>query len=139
MSTIDDLRRLERDILRQGGDQKLRDANVAIVRRMIDAQASMAATTVWWESYGPKKEWRPGIPLSPKPRELVDLIVTAGPSPLNAVAVTLGIDEAYARRLVSRTDTELLDRGGKATISISAGMVHTATTSIVVGPERRER
>jgi hypothetical protein len=139
MSTTSDLRRLEHIVAHLSGDKALLDEAKEIVRRMIDAQASTSATAGWWDTYGPEKEWRPGIPLSPKPRELVDLIVTSGASPLNAVAATLGIDEAYARRLVSRTDTELLDRGGKATISISAGMVHTATTPIVVGPAPRER
>jgi hypothetical protein len=139
MSTTNDLRRLEHIVARLSGDKNLLEEAKAIVRGMIDAHTSTSATTIWWETYGPKKEWQPGIPLPPTPRRLVDLIVTAGPLPLNAVAANLCIDEEYARRLVSRTDTQLLDRGGKATISISAGMVHTATTSFVVGPGQRER
>lgn len=136
MNVDADLRRLEAILSRLTGDKALRDEAKAIVRRMIEARPS---TVVWWDQYGPspKKEWRPGHPLPPKPLALVDYIVLNGPSPVSVVASSLEIDEAYARRLVSRTDTELHNRGGKAEISIAAGMVHTATTSIVVGPSMR--
>jgi hypothetical protein len=147
ISTIDDLRLLERDIIWQGGNPALRDANLAAIRRMIEAQASSVATTVWWKAFGPDSgfEWRPAIgatnaiPPSPKPRALVDFIVTAGPSPVKLVATHLGVDEAYARHLVSRADTELFDCGGKAEISISGGMVHTAVSTQVVSFQGKEQ
>lgn len=132
MNTTAALRRLEQIVPRLTGDKALRDEAVAIVRGLIDAQAS---TVVWWGQYGPEpgKEWRPGLPLPPRPMALVDYIVLNGPSPVAAVAANLGIEEDNLRRVVSRADTQLVDRGGKATISISAGMVQTATTSIVGG------
>jgi hypothetical protein len=130
MSMESDLRRLGKIIERLTGDKALLDEAKAIVRRTVDAQPSTAA---WWDRHGPDT----AQPLSPRPRGLLDLIVVNGPSRVDEVAANLGIEEDYARRLVSRTDTELLNRGGKATIYISAGMVQTAATSIVVGPSMR--
>jgi|688.fasta_scaffold396110_3 hypothetical protein len=141
MSTIDDLRRLERDILRQGGDHNLRAANVAIVRGMIEAQEASDTTTVWWAETGPPpgREYKPGEPLRPTPRRVVDLTVVSDRLPVGAGAAQLGMSPETFRRNVQRADTEMLERGCKATIFISAGIVQTATTSIVVGPERRDR
>jgi hypothetical protein len=135
--SLDALRRLERDIVRQGGDKALRDANLAIVRSMIDSHDTAADSTQWWATYGPEsgKEWRPGHPLPPQRRALVDCIVNQGPSPVDLVASHLRLDAASLRRLVSYTDTDLSDRGGKATISISGGMIHT--TSIIVSSNSR--
>lgn len=130
MSMDSDLRRLSEILEKLTGDKGLLDEAKAIVCRTVDAQDP---TAVWWDCYGTD----PSQPLSPKSRALVDLIVVNGPSRVDEVAVNLGIEEEYARRLVSRTDTQLLDRGGKATIHISAGMVQTAASSIIVGPSMR--
>lgn len=138
MNTTAALRRLERILPRLTGDKSLRDEAVSIVRGMIDAQEATSASTEWWATYGPEpgREWRPGIPLSPKPRALVDQIVTFGPCPVEQVAVSLGIEPENARRLVSRADTELLDRGGKATIAIASGNVYTSTRIIISSAAR---
>jgi hypothetical protein len=144
MNTTAGLRRLEQILPRLSGDKGLRDEAIALVRAMIDAQAEECASTEWWATYGPRPsdEWRPGIPLPPKSRALVDCIVLNGPSPVPEVARHLGIKETNARRLVNRADDELTDRGCKATISIAGGMVqtsstHTATTIIVSSDRRR--
>lgn len=139
MNTPAGLRRLEQILPRLTGDKALRDEAVAIVRAMIDAQAVEDTTTRWWAENGPppEKEWRPGHPLPPKPTALFDYIVLNGPSKVAVVSSNLEIDDHYTRRLVSRADTELLNRGGKATIHISAGMIQTATTLIDVGSSMR--
>jgi hypothetical protein len=134
MSDIADIRRLEKIVGRLTGDKALRDEAIAIIRGMIDAQESTSASAEWWANNGcePDRHWRPGISqLSPKPRSLVDLIVVFGPDKVNDVARQLGIEPQNARRLVARTDTELLDRGAKAMISITHGIVHTSTRIIV--------
>ena len=127
MNTTAALRRLERDIIRQGGDKKLLDANVAIVRGMIDAQAASDTTTVWWDEYGPDRD------LSRRARQLVDFVVVNGGATEEQIAAALGINEDNARKLVKRADDQLLERGGKATISWDGrGVARTATTSVVV-------
>lgn len=142
MSTTAALRRLERILPRLTGDKALRDEAVALVRAMIDAQETTSASTEWWATYGPRPvdEWKPGMPLPPKSRALVDCIVLNGPSPVPEVARFLEIDESYARRLVSRAGEELMDRGCKATICIAGGMVHTSSiqtaTTIIVSSDQ---
>jgi len=138
MNNLVDLLRLERILPRLTGDKALRDEAVSIVRTMIDAQAEESVSTEWWATYGPEpgREWRPGIPLSPRPRALVDQIVTFGPCPVEQVAVSLGIEPENARRLVSRAGTELLNRGGKATIAIASGNVYTSTRIIISSAAR---
>lgn len=124
MNTTAALRLLERDIIRQGGDQKLRDANVAIVRGMIDAQAP---TAVWWDQYGPDR------PLSDTIRRLLEFVVVNGEATKKELAAHLGVDEDSAYRYVGRADEQLLARGGKATISWDgSGVARTATISVTV-------
>lgn len=131
MSMDSDLRRLGEIVERLAGDKALLDEAKAIVRRVVDTRPS---TVVWWDCHGTP----PGVPqLSNRARALVDYIVANGPSRVDEVAIQLGIDEDNARRLVSRTDTQLLERGGRATIHIAAGMVQTAAISVVVGPSMR--
>ncbi len=124
MSTDADLRRLGKILERLTGDKRLLDDARAIVRRMIDAQP---ATTVWWETYGPDR------PLSDTNRRIIDFVVVNGQANKKELAAHLGVDEDSAYRYVSRADGQLLDRGGKATISWDgSGVARTATTSIVV-------
>jgi hypothetical protein len=132
MSIDADLRRLDHILSRLTGDKALRDEAKAIVNRMIDAPAPTAA---WWDRHGPPpdREWKPGVAvLPPRSLRLWDCIIDRGPSSVREVSLFLGIDEAYARRLVSRADTEMLNRGGNATIAIDAGMIRTAIRTIVV-------
>lgn len=124
MNTTAALRRLEHILPRLTGDKALRDEAVAIVRGMIDAQAS---TAVWWDTYGPDRD------LSPRARQLVDFVVANGGATEGQIATFLGINEDNARKLVKRADDQLLERGGKATISWDgSGVARTATTSVVV-------
>lgn len=124
MNTTAALRRLEQIVPRLTGDKTLRDEAVAIVRGLIDAQAS---TVVWWDQYGPDR------PLSPVNRRLLDFVVINGAATKKELAAHLGVDEESAYRYVGRADAQLLERGGKATISWDgSGVARTATTSIVV-------
>lgn len=124
MNTTAALRRLEQIIPRLTGDKALRDEAVALVRNLIDDQAS---TVVWWDQYGPDR------PLSPANRRLVDFVVINGAATKKELASHLGVDEKSAYRYVGRADGQLLDRGGKATIFWDGnGVARTATTSIVV-------
>jgi hypothetical protein len=124
VNTTAALRRLERILPRLTGDKALRDEAVSIVRGMIDAQAP---TVVWWDDYGPE------TPLSPANRLLVDFVVVNGEATKEELAAHLGVDEDSAYRYVARADKQLLERGGKATISWDgSGVARTATTSIVV-------
>lgn len=128
MNTTAALHRLERDIIRQGGDQKLRDANVAIVRGMIDAQAREQATTVWWDTNGPT-----GEPLPNKERAIVNFVVVNGSATKKELAAHLGVGEDTAYRYVSRANTHLHAEGGKASISWDgSGVARTASISVVV-------
>jgi hypothetical protein len=129
MSDIADLRRLEEIVARLTGEKALRDEAKDIVRRLITG----SDTAAWWADHGPER------PLPPAPRSLVDYVVVNGQASVSEIAATLDIEEEYARRLVSRADTALLERGGKATISISGGIVRTAATSIVVSSLRPGR
>jgi hypothetical protein len=141
MSRITDLRRLEHIIGKLVGDKALLREGLEIVRGMIDSQAVSDTTTVWWGETGPApgREWKPGEPLEPALRRVVDLTVVRDQLPVDTGAALLGLSPETFRRYVSRADTELIERGCKATIFISGGMVQTATTSIVVGPGRRDR
>jgi hypothetical protein len=141
MSDIADLRRLEEIVARLTGERAIRDEAISLVRQMIDAQATSDTATVWWGENGPApgREYEPGKPLSPKPLALVDLTVNSEVLPVRAGAAELGVSPETLRRYVSRADTEMHNRGCKATIFISRGMVQTATTSIVVTPGRRDR
>ena len=121
MSDIADLRRLEEIVARLAGDKALRDEAKEILRRLV----STSGTAGWWATHGPDR------PLAQKPRALVDYVVVNGQASVREIAATLNIDDDYARRLVSRADTALVDHGGKATISISGGIVRTATTMII--------
>ena len=124
MSANADLRRLESILERLTGDKKLRDEATRIIRRMIDSQP---ATTVWWDSYGPDR------PLSDTNRRIFDFVVVNGQATKEELAVHLNVDEDSAYRYVSRADGQLVDRGGKATISWDGnGVARTATTSIIV-------
>jgi hypothetical protein len=141
MSDIADLRRLEHIIGKLVGDKALLREGLKIVRGMIDSQAVSDTTTVWWGETGPPpgREWKPGEPLTPTPRRVVDLTVVSERLSVDAGAAQLGMSPETFRRNVNRADTEMHERGCKATIFISGGMVQTATTSIVVGPGRRDR
>ncbi len=124
MNTTAALRRLERILPRLTGDKALRDEAVSIVRGMIDAQAP---TVVWWDDYGPE------TPLSPTNRRLVDFVVVNGKATKKELAAHLGVEEDTAYKYVSNADRQLLERGGKATISWDGhGLARTATTSLVV-------
>jgi hypothetical protein len=71
--------------------------------------------------------------LSPRARQLVDFVVANGGATEGQIATFLGINEDNARKLVKRADDQLLERGGKATISWDgSGVARTATTSVVV-------
>jgi len=120
------LRRLEQILPRLTGDKALRDEAVALIRNLIDAQAS---TVEWWDHYGPDR------PLSPQTRRLVEFVVVNEGATKKELAAHLDIDEDSAYRTVGRADEQLLERGGKATISWDgSGVARTATTSIVPRP-----
>jgi hypothetical protein len=124
MSTIDDLRRLEHIVARLSGDKALRDEGLEIIRGMIDSQAP---TVVWWDQYGPDR------PLSAQNRRIINFVVVNGAATKEELAAHLGVDQDSAYRYVSRADQQLLDRGGKATISWDgSGVARTAATSVVV-------
>jgi hypothetical protein len=124
VNTTAALRRLEHILPRLTGEKALLDEATAIIRGMIDAQAP---TVVWWNQYGPDR------PLSPVNRRLVDFVILNGEATKKELAAHLGVDEDSAYRYVARADQQLLDRGGKATISWDgSGVARTATTSIVV-------
>jgi hypothetical protein len=141
MSTITDLRRLEHIIGKLVGDNALRREGLELVRGMIESQAVSDTTTAWWGENGPPagREWKTGEPVTPTPRRVVDLTVVSDQLPVDAGAAQLGVSAETFRRYVSRADTEMYERGCKATIFISGGMAQTATTSIVVDPGRRDR
>ncbi len=124
MSTTAALRRLEQIVPRLTGDKALRAEAVALVRQLIDDQAS---TGVWWDQYGPDR------PLSPVNQRLLDFVVVNGAATKKDLAAHLNVDEDSAYRYVSKADNQLLERGGRATISWDgSGVARTATTSIVV-------
>jgi uncharacterized protein YidB (DUF937 family) len=127
MSIQADLRRLGVILERLAGEQKLRDEAKAIVCRMITAQAREGTTTEWWATYGTNK------PVSDSIRRVIDFSVINDGATTKELAAHLGVDEETAYRYVSRADDQLLDRGGKATISFDGtGVARTATTSIIV-------
>jgi hypothetical protein len=127
MSIEADLRRLGAILERLAGEQKLRDEAKAIVCRMITAQARESTTTEWWATYGPNK------PVSNSSRRIIDFVVINGEATKEELATHLGVEEETAYRYVSRADDQLLDRGGKATISFDGtGVARTAITSIIV-------
>ena len=127
MSMDSDLLRLGKIIERLTTDKALLDEAKAIVRRIADAQARESTTTEWWATYGPDK------PVSNSSRRIIDFVVVNGEATKEELANHLGVEEETAYRYVSRADDQLLDRGGKATISFDGtGVARTATTSIVV-------
>ena len=138
MNTVESLRRLEHIVSRLTGDKALRDEATSLVRKIISSQQTTSSSAEWWAKYGPSTKQQPGPAISPQPRALVDLIVTLGPCPVDQVATSLQVSPDYARRLVNRADTQLLDRGGKATISIANGFVHTSTRCVLSFSERQQ-
>lgn len=124
MSMDSDLRRLGAILERLTGDKALRDEAKAIVRRLSDTPPS---TVDWWDTFGPNR------PLSPTNRAIIDFVVVNGQATKQELAAHLNTDEENAYRYVSRADEQLLERGGKATISWDGrGVARTAATSIVV-------
>lgn len=123
-----DLQRLQTLLSRLTGDKAVRDEAVQLVQQLL---AVSPAFDDWWETYGPKQEWKPGHPLPPQSRRLIDFIRVSGEATPAEIAANLEIDEDYARRLVSRTSTRLLDTGANATISISGGVCRTAAMTAI--------
>lgn len=135
MNAAASLRRVEHILTRLTGDKALRDEALAIVREIAEDQEITSQSAEWWATYGPTpgNEYKPGEPLPPKCRALVDQVVTFGPCSVDQVAISLDIGHEYARRLVSRADGHLFEGGSKAAISIANGVVHTSTRGIISG------
>lgn len=135
MNAAASLRRVEHILSRLTGDKALRDEAISLVREIIDDQELTSQSSEWWATYGPMPgdEYKPGEPLRPRQRAVVDQVVTFGPCSVDQVALSLGVEHDNARKIVSRADIELLERGSKAAISIANGVVHTSTRGIISG------
>ena len=135
MNAAASLRRVEHILTRLAGDKALRDEALSLVREIIEDQELTSLSAEWWATYGPPpgNEYKPGEPLKRRQRALVDQIVTFGPCSVDQVALSLGVENENARKIVSRADIELLESGSKAAISIANGVVHTSTRVVISG------
>jgi|GEM_PF-4520720 len=125
MDALSKLRRLETIIGKLAGSKPLIDEAVAITE---DLAATLQSTSRWWDTHGPTD----GKPIAGQTKALIDFVVASGEEPLtlSQAAAILKIEPEYARRLTSRADTQLHDRGASASISINNGIIRTASTGI---------
>jgi len=125
VDALSKLRRLETIIGKLAGSKVLIDEAIAHIE---DLAAIQPPTTEWWDAHGPIR----GKQITGMPKSLIDLVVASGKEPLTLAqaAAILKIESEYARRLTSRADTQLHDRGASASISIDNGVIRTASTSI---------